>query len=769
MKKSLLGSLVSAALAAMVSTGNAHAIEPFVVKDIRVEGVQRTEAGTVFGYLPVKVGETMDDEKASKAIKALFATGFFKDVRLEVEGDVLVVVIEERPAIASVDFVGMKAFEKDQIKKSLRDVGLAESRIFDRSVVERAEQELKRQYLSRGYYAATVTTTTTPLERNRIGVNFTVDEGQITKIRQINIVGNKIFKEKELKQVFSLTTPNWLSWYTKNDQYSKQKLSGDLENLRSYYLNRGYLEFAIESTQVTISPDKQDIYITININEGEKYSVSSVKLAGELLLPEDELKKMVKVKPGEVYSRELMTETTKAISDRLGNDGYAFANVNAAPELDKEKREVAFTIFVDPGRRVYVRNINVTGNNRTRDEVVRRELRQMEGAWYDGSRISESRTRVDRLGYFNEVTVETPPVPATTDQVDLNVKVAEKSTGFVMLGAGFSSAERLSLSGSVTQQNLFGSGKTVSVSVNTSKINSVYALSYTNPYYTVDGVSAGFDVYNRNVNTYSLGRVARYRTSSIGAGLRVGVPISDNDYLGFGFAVDATDLTVNEDSPQRYRDYVAKNGNSYNTVVPSVTWSRNTVDSRLYPTSGTLAKVTAEFGVPLGSLSYYKATAQHQHYWPLSKQFTLYTNAEIGIADSLGDKELPFFKNFYAGGINSVRAYDTSSLGPASLDPRDGVLYRLGGTRRIIGTTELLFPMPGSGIDKSVRLGVFLDGGQVWGADQQIRLGDMRFSTGLSLVWSSPMGPLKFSFGIPLNKQEGDRLQRLQFTMGQVF
>ena len=775
MKKSLLGSLLSAALLAMAQT-SAHAFDPFTVKDIRVEGIQRTDAGTVFSYLPVKVGETMTDELASQAVKALFATGFFKDVRLEIEGGMLVVVVEERPAIASLDFVGMKAFEKDQIKKSLRDVGLAESRIFDRSIVERAEQELKRQYLGRGYYAVNITTTITPLERNRVGVNFNVTEGQITKIRQINIVGNKVFKEKDLFSVFTLTPPTWFTWYTKNDQYSKQKLSGDLENLRSYYLDRGYLEFSVDSTQVTISPDKQDIYITINVTEGERYTISSLKLAGDLLIPEAELRKMVKLKPGDVYSRAAIADTTKAISERLGNEGYAFANVNAAPELNKEKREVAFTLFVDPGRRVYVRNINVTGNNRTRDEVVRREMRQMEGAWYDGDRINKSRNRVDRLGYFDQVTVETPAVPGTTDQVDLNVNVKEKATGFVMLGAGFSSAEKLSLSGSVTQQNLFGSGKTVSVGVNTSKINTVYSLSYTNPYYTVDGISAGFDAYHRKTDTRSLSQVARYNTSSFGGGLRLGVPISDIDHLGFGLAVDATKLGVDQGdgvtsyrSPERYIRYVRDNGEDYTSLIASTNWSRNSIDSRFYPTEGTIARVGLELAIPPGNLTYYKATAQHQRYWPLSKDFTLFTNAEVGYADKLGDKEFPFFKNFYAGGIGSVRGYDTSSLGPVDTTDTLYGVQRLGGTRRAVGTVELLFPMPGSGLDKSVRLGAFIDGGQVWGAEQKIALGDIRFSTGVSLMWSSPMGPLKFSFGVPLNKQEGDKTQALQFTMGQVF
>lgn len=772
MKKSLLGSLVSAALAAMVHT-SAHAFEPFTVKDIRVEGLQRTEAGTVFNYLPVKVGETMTDEKASKAVKALFATGFFKDVRLEIEGKVLVVFVEERPAVASVDFVGMKAFEKDAIKKSLKEVGLAESRIFDRSLVERAEQELKRQYLSKGYYAVNVTTTITPLERNRVGINFSVDEGKIAKIRQINIVGNQVFSQKELLKVFNLTTPGWFTWFTKNDQYSKQKLSGDLESLRSYYLDRGYLEFSVDSTQVTISPDKQDIYITINVSEGDKYTISSVKLAGDLLVPENELKKLVKVKPGDVYSRAAMSETTKAISDRLGNDGYAFANVNAAPELDKEKHAVAFTIYVDPRQRVYVRNIKISGNTRTRDEVVRRELRQMEGAWYDGERINKSRERVDRLGYFDAVTVETPAVPGTSDQVDLDVNVKERPTGFVMLGAGFSSAEKLSLSGSVTQQNLFGSGKTVSVGVNTSKINTVYSLSYTNPYYTVDGISAGFDVYHRNVNTYSLS-VARYRTNSTGAGVRLGVPISDTDYMNLGLAFDTTSLTVDSDpnsstrSPQRYIDFVNKNGSSYNSLIPTIGWSRNSVDSRLYPTKGTSARVGLELGTPPGSLQYYKASAQYSRYWPLSRTFTLYTNADVGYADSLGNKDFPFFKNFYAGGIGSVRGYYTSSLGPKDIDSKYGTQY-LGGTRRIVGTAELLFPMPGSGTDKTVRLGTFIDAGQVWGADEKLKLSDLRYSAGLTLNWSSPMGPLKFSLGLPLNKQEGDRTQALQFTFGQIF
>ena len=386
MNKNLLAGVVAALFASA-----AQAFDPFVVKDIRVEGIQRTEAGTVFSYLPVRVGDTLNDERAAQAIKALFATGFFKDVRIEVDGDVMVLVLEERPAISQIDFVGLKEFDKDQLKKGLKDVGLAESRIFDRALLDKAEQELKRQYLSRGKYAVEIKTTVTPLERNRVAINFTIDEGDAAKIKQINIVGNQAFKEKELLELFQLQTPGWLTWYTKNDQYSKQKLSADLESLKSYYQNRGYLEFNVESTQVSISPDKKDIYITISVNEGERFIVSSVKLAGDLIAPEAELRKLVTIKPGEIFSREKLNETQKAVSDRLGREGYAFANVNSAPEVDKEKRQVAFTIFVDPGKRVYVRRINIGGNTRTRDEVIRQEMRQMEGGWYDAEKIQLSK------------------------------------------------------------------------------------------------------------------------------------------------------------------------------------------------------------------------------------------------------------------------------------------------------------------------------------------------------------------------------------------
>ncbi len=744
-------------------TGMAHAFDPFVVRDIRVEGIQRIEAGTVFSYLPVKVGETMTEDKAAAAIKALFATGFFKDVRLEVQRDVLIVMVEERPAVSQIDFIGNKEFDKDALRKGLREIGLAEGRSFDKALLDQAEQEIKRQYLARGRYGASVVTTVTPLERNRVGISFSINEGDVTKIREINIIGNKAFKEKDLLQQFVLQPPGWLTWYTKNDQYSKQKLSGDLETLRSFYLNHGYLEFAIDSTQVSITPDKKDIYITINITEGEKYTVSDVKLGGDLLLPESELRALIQLKPGETFSREKLAESTKKITERLGNEGYAFANANAVPELDKAAKRVALTIMIDPGRRVYVRRINISGNNRSRDEVIRREMRQLEGGYYDADKIQKSKLRLDRLGYFTDVEVETPAVPGTSDQVDVDFKVKEKPTGAITVGAGFSSTEKLILSGSITQDNIFGSGKRVAANLSTSKINRNISLSYTDPYYTVDGVSRGFDIYDRRTDASLLG-LGYYTTSTIGGGVRFGYPLTEVDNLGFGLGAEATQLGVDATSPLQYQNFVKVFG-SNNTAIPAnIGWVRDQRDNALTPTKGTLIRANLETGLPGGTMKYYKLTEQVQWYRPLSSTYTLFLNGEIGAADGFGGKPLPFYKNYYAGGVTSVRGYDSYSLGP-----RDSLDSILGGNKRLVGNAEVLFPMPGSGVDRSMRLSVFFDGGQVYGADEKIRLSELRYSAGLAFIWNSPLGPLRLSYGKPLNAKPGDKIQHMQFQFGQVF
>lgn len=759
MNKTLCASLI----AGLFST-SAFAFEPFVVKDIRVEGIQRTEAGTVFSYLPVRVGDTVSDEHASQAIKTLFATGFFKDVRIEVEGNVLVVVVQERPAIASIGFVGMKEFEKDQILKALKDMGISETQIFDRALLDRAEQELKRQYLTKGKYGVQITTTITPLERNRVGINFNVNEGDAAKIKAISIVGAKSFPEEDLLSLLEQSTPGWMTWYTKKDQYSRQKLTADLEVLRSHYMNRGFLEFAVDSTQVSISPDKKDIYITINITEGDRYQISSVQLAGDLVLSEAEIRKLVALKPGQVFSREELNNTTKRIADRLSDQGYAFANVNASPELDKEKKQVAFTIFVDPGKRVYVRRVNVTGNTRTRDEVIRREMRQMEGGWYNAEQVTISKQRVDKLGYFSDVTVETAPVPGTSDQVDVNMNVAEKPTGNVMLGVGFSQSEKLMLSGAIAQNNIFGSGKHLSLNVNTGKINRALGVSYTDPYFTIDGISQGFDVYHRTVRPVTID-VGDYKTASTGLGIRFGFPISERESISAGLGFDYTKITIYDKSPQRYIDFVKDYGSSNTSLPFTASWTKDTKDSFIMPTEGVYQRAGIEVAIPGGDLKYWKVNYQYQQFFPLSKTFTLMLNGDVGYGDGYGGHDgLPFYKNFFAGGITTVRGYATSSLGPVDRKYDD---ERLGGNRKIVGNAEVFWGIPG--YDKALRLGWFVDAGQVFAPGQKIKLDDLRASTGLSLSWISPVGPLKFSVAAPLNDKPGDDTEVLQFQLGSTF
>lgn len=766
----MIQSRLTLALAALFAVQPVFAEEPFVVKDIRVEGIQRTEAGTVFSYLPVKVGEVMTDEKTAAAIKALYATGFFKDVRLEARDGVVIVTVEERPSIAKITLSGIKEFSEDDLKKGLKETGLAEGRVLDRALLDKAEQELRRQYFNRGKYAVEIKSTLTPLERNRVAVQFDVVEGDSARIQQINIVGNQAFKEKELLNQFTSTTPGWLTWYTKNDQYSKSRLAGDIEALRSYYLNRGYVEFNVDSTQVSISPDKQGIYITVNITEGPQYKVSEVKLAGQMLVPEAELQKLVSLKPGEVFVRDRLTESTKKISDRLGNDGYAFANVNAVPELDKEKATVAFTLFIDPGRRVYVNRVNVAGNAKTRDEVVRREIRQMEGAYYDAEKINRSRDRLNRLGYFNEVNIETPAVTGTTDQVDLDVSVTEKSTGNIMLGAGFSSSEGLVLSGSVSQSNVFGTGNRLSAQINSGSVNTVYSLSYTNPYYTIDGVSLGYDVYRRDVDASSLDNVGAYKTSTYGAGMRFGLPVNERDFISLGLTYEQTSITTTSTSPTNITNYVSTFGNDTDTLRLDSSWARDTRNSFLFPTKGMLQRVSAEVGTPLGSLQYYKLSFQHQQYFPLGKDFTLMLNGEVGMGDGLSGKPLPFFKNFYAGGTSSVRGFANGTLGP-----KDALGDALGGDKRLVGNAELFFPLPGLKDDQSLRMSAFIDAGATFGPydDQglyeKLAFGDLRYSAGVAILWVSPLGPLKFSLAQPLVKKDGDKTEVFQFTLGSVF
>ena len=640
--------------------------QEFVVRDIRVEGVQRTEAGTVFSYLPIRVGDRFDPERGTQAIRALYASGLFKDVKLEVDGDVLVVIVDERPAVSAVELSGVKEFDKDAVVKSLREVGLAEGRIFDRSLLERAEQELRRQYLSRGLYGVEVKTTVTPIERNRVNVSMVVNEGDIARIRAISFTGNNVFSESTLRGAMELTTPNWLSWYTKRDQYSRQKLGADLETVRSYYLNRGYLDFKIESTQVSISPDKNDIYINVNLFEGERYTVSSVKLSGEMLGLEDELNALIDVKPGEVFNAEKLNAIAKRITDRMATLGYAFATANPIPEADKEKNTVAFTIVVDPGRRVYVRRVNIAGNTRTRDEVIRREVRQYESAWFDSEKVRLSRDRIDRLGFFESVTLDTPAVPSAPDQVDVNVTVKERATGNIQLGAGYSSTEGLVITAGLAQQNLFGSGNALSLEINTSKANRVIAIAHTDPYVTTEGISRSIELFDRTSDLAELG-LSSVGYSTRGAGVVYGVPFTEYDRVYFGLRWENTSIDLTPFSPPRYVQYVAQFGEKSQSLAWTTGWSRDNRDNLLVPTRGYYQRAFAEVGLPVLDLQYYRLSYQYQQFWPLFSKVTLAFNTELGYGNGYQGDPYPFFKNFYVGGIGSVRGYEGGSLGP-----RDG-------------------------------------------------------------------------------------------------
>ncbi|MFL6648557.1 MAG: outer membrane protein assembly factor BamA, partial [Sulfurifustaceae bacterium] len=595
-----------AALFVAAVPGLAVALEPFAVKDISVEGLQRISAGTVFNYLPIKVGDSVTEKSAQEAIRALYKTGFFKDVRLERKGNVLVVSVVERPSIAGVRITGTHEFSEDDLKKGLKEIGLAPGRIFNRSLLDRLEQDLRAQYFSRGFYAVSIQPTVTPLERNRVDIDVAVTEGPPARIREIIIVGNKTFSSKELIDLFTLGPAPWWAVFSSRDQYSKQKLAGDLERLKNFYQDRGFLEFNIDSTQVSITPDKEDIYVTVNITEGKRYTVSDVKLAGKFQVPESELRALISLRPGVEFSRREVTESGKRISDRLANDGYAFANVNAVPDINKEKQTVSFTFFVDPGRRVYVRRVNFAGNVATHDEVLRRELRQLEGTWYSAEKIRRSRERLQRLGFFEDVNVETPAVAGTTDQVDVNVTVKERPTGSLQLGLGYSDTG-ISINTSVTESNLFGTGKELSLRLDNSQATRNYSIRYVNPYYTPEGVSRGFTLFSSEVDTSQLSTAA-YNTKTIGAGIFWGIPLTEYNRLNVGADYESIAIETRDTSAQIAKDFVATEGSPVKAVKLTLGWSSDSLDSIIFPSRGTLQRLSGEASVPGSDIEYYKVS-----------------------------------------------------------------------------------------------------------------------------------------------------------------
>ncbi len=737
------------------------AAESFIVEDIQVQGLQRTPVGTVYNYLPVKVGEEFNTANAGTAVRALFKTGFFKDVSIDRVGSTLVVRVREHPSIAKVIFEGNSDLKTEELTKALYSVGLSEGKVFNPQMLDKVEQELRRQYFSQGKYGVKIETRVSKLTRNRVGIKIDIAEGQVARIKQINIVGNHSFETDELLKNFELSTTNLLSFYTKDDQYSKQKLSADLERLRSYYLDRGYVNFNIESSQISMTPDKKEIYVTVNIKEGDIFTLKKVKLAGNLIVEPESLIPLVQVGPGEIFSRKNATATSKNISDRLGDEGYVFANVNMVPDINDEDKTVDMTFFVDPGKRVYVRNINIKGNSKTRDEVVRREMRQMESSWASTKKIERSKERLERLGYFETVDVETPPVPGTGDQIDINYSVTEKASGNLTAGVGFSQTSGLIFNVNVSQDNIFGSGKRVNLAFNNSDITTQYRFGYFDPYFTLDGISFGYDI-GYVARDAEEANIANYSTDVFNTSLNFGFPLNEHDRLRFNVDFRHTKLETNTNSSTEIADFITENGDKFMTLSLSAGWTHDTLNRAIFPTDGGRQRLSLLATVPGSDLEYYKVSYKHQYYFPISQDLTFKLNAEVAYGDSYGGtSSLPFFEHFYAGGVRSVRGFDDNTLGP-----RDSRNDPFGGSSKVVGNAELLFPVPFIEDLNSIRLGAFFDAGTVsdgFGVD------DMKYSVGLSGEWLSPFGALSVSVAKPLNADGDDEEQMFQFSFGSGF
>ncbi|MEY4719915.1 MAG: hypothetical protein RL563_2533 [Pseudomonadota bacterium] len=740
----------------------------FVVDDIKVTGLQRISSGTVFNYLPINVGEVFSEEKQGAAIRALFNTGFFKDITLERDGNTLIVHVVERPSVAKVVIEGNKDIKKEDLTDALKKIGLAEGKVYNKQMLDKVEQELRRQYFSHGKYGLKIKTEVTELTRNRVGIHIEITEGRVAKIKQINIVGSKAFANEALKKDFELSTTNFLSFYSKDDQYSKQKLSADLEKLRSYYLDRGYINFSIESTQVDITADKKEIYITINVKEGEVYTLEKVKLSGELVVEPEALIKLVKVGPGEIFSRKNATETSKAISDRLGDEGYTFANVNMVPEINEQTKTVAMTFFVDPGKRVYVRRINFKGNTKTRDEVIRREMRQMESSWAASSKIERSKTRLDRLGFFEEVGVETPPVVGAADQIDVNYSLKEKASGNLQAGIGYSQVQGIIFNTNISQDNIFGTGKRVNLGFNNSSVLTRYNFGYTDPYYTLDGVSLGYDLGYTSRDGYQA-NISRYNTDIANAGFNFSIPLNEFDHLGFDTDLKSTKISDTIYSPQEIVDFITDKGSEFLTLSTSIGWTHDTLDRAVFATKGGQQRVSALATVPGSDLEYYKLGYKHQYYFPLSSDFTFRLLGEVAYGAGYGTTDdLPFFEHYYGGGSNSVRGFRDNTLGPRDTPQKgNGTSPRpFGGSSKLLGKAELFFPVPFLSDVKSVRVGSFVDAGSI---SNGLNLDYLRYSAGLSGEWLSPFGAIAVSVAQPFNASDQDNVQNFQFTFGSGF
>lgn len=782
--------LLTAVLLALV-IAEVHA-ESFTISDIRVNGLQRVSAGSVFGALSLNVGDAADEARLAQATRSLFRTGFFQDIHVGRDGNVLVVDVVERPSISSISIEGNKAISTDDLKKGLKQNGLAEGEIFQQATLDGMRNELERQYVGQGRYSASIQTEVAPEPRNRVAIKIKVNEGSVASIAHINVVGNTAFPEQDLVRLFELKTEHFLSFIKNDDKYSREKLSGDLERLRSYYLDRGYINMDIASTQVSITPDKKHVYITVNVDEGDKYRVRDVSLAGDLRVPEQEVRNLLMVKPGQVFSQQLLTTSSDLVTRRLGNEGYTFANVSALPEKHEEDKTVSVTFNVTPGKRAYVNRVNFRGNTKTEDQVLRREMRQMEGGWASTYLIDQSKTRLERLGYFKEVNVETPPVPGTDDQVDVNYTVEEQPSGSITASVGFAQDAGLILGGSISQSNFLGTGNQVSIGLNRSDYQTRYNFSFTDPYFTPDGVSLGYNLFYRKTDYDELDvDVADYTVDSLGAGINFGYPLSETSRLNFGLSVQKDELDTGAYTVDEIFDFLRREGDDFVNYKGSIGWSNSELNRGLLPTRGHSQSLVLETTLPGSDLDFYKLEYRGQIFAPLTNKYTLRLHTDLGYGAGFGSTDkLPFYENYYAGGFNSVRGFKDNNLGPRGTpssgrnpgtypDP-DQDPYPFGGNVLITGGAEILFPMPFVQDQRSLRTSLFWDVGNVFDTecskaqkhrDEEcdVDLSNLGSSVGIGVTWITAMGPLSFSLGFPIKKPEDADTQVFQFSLGQTF
>jgi outer membrane protein insertion porin family len=755
--------------------------EVFQVDDIRIEGLQRVSAGTVFAALPVSVGDLIDEPVVREATRSLFRTGYFSDVVMVRENGVLVIGLEERPAVTEINLDGNKAIETEQLIDALRDNGLAEGQIFRQVILEGMVQELQRQYVAQGRYGALVKTEVKELPRNRVAVNIDIDEGDVAKIRHINIVGNSDFTEETLLDEFEQNSTGWLSWISSNDKYAREKLAGDIETLESWYLDRGYLQFVVVSTQVSISPNKESVYITININEGDIFTVSDIELSGELKIPEAQIRALVLLSEGSTFSQALMTASKEFIARRLGNEGYTFAEIEGYPELNEEAKTAKITFVVKPGMRAYVRRIEFRGNTKTADNVLRREMRQMEGGSANNALIESSKVMLERLGFFKEVRVENVPVAGTNDLLDVIYTVEEQPSGSVGASVGYSQGYGLILGANLSENNFFGTGKQVGVGLNKSKYQTSINFSYTEPYFTVDGVSVGYSVFARETD-YGEYNVSSFSTDTYGASVNWSYPVTDIQRIGFGFTYENLEISSGTYDSKEISEFVTENGTSFDVVSGNVNWVQSTLNRGVFATRGTMQRISADLALPGSGLEYYKITYKAQHLRGLYGPLTLKLRADFGYGESYGGTTtMPFFKNFYGGGFGSVRGFKKNTLGPQDTPPSGLAFYDdpdpIGGNVQVEMGAEVLFPLPFLKDQRSVQSSLFLDVGNIFNTkcgETQVNcfkpdVGELRYSVGLGATWLSGFGPITFSIAKPLNSNDFDETEVFQFSLGNQF